>query len=98
MHAGESNPVVAAGSVHRARLPLGWHEAHHSADMKQRAKQASMALSNFAQSQFLYLQNFVNVVGALVALSLMSLWTVVYSGAHDAMPTPGAGAASHTVH
>lgn len=57
-----------------------------------------MALSNFAQSQFLYLQNFVNVVGPLVALSLMSLWIVVYSGALGAMPAPGARAASHTVH
>jgi len=58
-----------------ASLPLGWHEAHHSADMQQRAQQASAALADFTQSQFLYLQNFVNVVGPLVALSLMSLWT-----------------------
>jgi ABC-type multidrug transport system, ATPase and permease components len=58
-----------------AGLPLAWHEAHHSADMQQRAKQASSALSDFAQSQFLYLQNIVNVIGPLVALSLMSLWT-----------------------
>ena len=58
-----------------ASLPLGWHETHHSADMQQRAQQASAALADFTQSQFLYLQNFVNVVGPLVALSLMSLWT-----------------------
>ena len=58
-----------------ASLPLGWHEAHHSADMQQRAQQASAALADFTQNQFLYLQNFVNVVGPLVALSLMSLWT-----------------------
>jgi ATP-binding cassette, subfamily B, bacterial len=58
-----------------AGLPLAWHEAHHSADMQQRAKQAGSALSDFAQSQFLYLQNIVNVIGPLVALSLMSLWT-----------------------
>jgi ATP-binding cassette, subfamily B, bacterial len=58
-----------------ASLPLGWHEAQHSADMQQRAQQASSALSDFAQSQFLYLQNVVNVIGPLVALSLMSLWT-----------------------
>lgn len=58
-----------------ASLPLVWHEAHHSADMQQRAQQASAALSDFTQSQFLYLQNFVNVIGPLVALSLMSIWT-----------------------
>ena len=58
-----------------ASLPLGWHEAHHSADMQQRAQQASSALADFTQSQFLYLQNFVNVIGPLVALSLMSAWT-----------------------
>jgi hypothetical protein len=40
-----------------ANLPLARHEAHHSADMQQRAHQASAALSDFAQSQFLYLQN-----------------------------------------
>ncbi|HJU24624.1 MAG TPA: ABC transporter ATP-binding protein [Casimicrobiaceae bacterium] len=60
-----------------ASLPLAWHEAHHSADMQQRARQASLALSDFAQSQFVYLQNFVNVIGPLVALSLMSSWTGV---------------------
>ncbi|HEY3583975.1 MAG TPA: ABC transporter transmembrane domain-containing protein, partial [Casimicrobiaceae bacterium] len=58
-----------------ASLPLAWHETHHSADMQQRAQQASGALADFTQSQFLYLQNFVNVVGPLVALSLMSTWT-----------------------
>ena len=58
-----------------ASLPLGWHEAHHSADLQQRAQQASSALADFTQSQFLYLQNVVNVIGPLVALSLMSAWT-----------------------
>jgi ABC-type multidrug transport system fused ATPase/permease subunit len=60
-----------------ASLPLGWHELHHSADMQQRAQQASRALADFTQNQFVYLQNFVNVVGPLVALSLMSSWTGV---------------------
>jgi ATP-binding cassette, subfamily B, bacterial len=60
-----------------AGLPLAWHEAHHSADMQQRAQQASSALSDFTASQFLYLQNLVNVIGPLVALSVMSRWTGV---------------------
>ena len=42
-----------------ASLPLAWHETHHSANMQQRARQASLALSDFAQSQFVHLQNFV---------------------------------------
>jgi ATP-binding cassette, subfamily B, bacterial len=58
-----------------ASLPLGWHQTHHSADMQQRVQQASGALSDFTQSQFLYLQNFVNVIGPLVALSIISTWT-----------------------
>jgi ATP-binding cassette subfamily B protein len=58
-----------------ASLPLAWHQAHHSGDMQQRAHQASAALADFTQSQFLYLQNLVNVIGPLIALSLMSLWT-----------------------
>src|SRR3954470_6382257 len=57
-----------------ASLPLAWHEAHHSADMQQRAKKASEALADFTESQFLYLQNIVNVIGPLVALSVISLW------------------------
>ena len=60
-----------------ASLPLAWHETHHSADMQQRVQQASGALGDFTQSQFLYLQNVVNVIGPLVALSLMSTWTGV---------------------
>src|SRR5690349_15115815 len=43
--------------------------------MQERAQQASVALADFTQSQFVYLQNFVNVIGPLVALSLMSRWT-----------------------
>jgi ATP-binding cassette, subfamily B, bacterial len=58
-----------------ASLPLGWHQARHSADMQQRLQQASAALGDFTQNQFVYLQNVVNVIGPLVALTLMSTWT-----------------------
>jgi ABC-type multidrug transport system fused ATPase/permease subunit len=54
------------------QLPLAWHEARHSADIQQRVQQASGALTDFAENQFLYIQNFVNVVGPLVALWLLS--------------------------
>lgn len=36
--------------------------------------QASQALSNSTQNQFLYLQNAVNLIGPLVALWLFSRW------------------------
>jgi len=54
------------------QLPLAWHEARHSADIQQRTQQASGALADFAENQFIYIQNFVNVVGPLVALWLLS--------------------------
>lgn len=66
-HASHFAAVADALYAKLASLPLGWHEAHHSAHMQQRARQASVALADFTQSQFLYLQNFVNVIGPLVA-------------------------------
>jgi len=55
-----------------AGAPLSWHERHHSSDMQQRAGQATGALYDFAQNQFVYLHSIVNFVGPLVALALLS--------------------------
>jgi ATP-binding cassette, subfamily B, bacterial len=55
-----------------AGAPLGWHERHHSSDMQQRAGQATGALYDFAQNQFVYLHSIVNFIGPLVALALLS--------------------------
>ena len=55
-----------------ASAPLSWHEGHHSSEMQQRAGQATGALYDFAQNQFVYLQSIVNFVGPLVALALLS--------------------------
>jgi len=55
-----------------ANAPLSWHECHHSTDMQQRAGQATGALYDFAQNQFVYLHSVVNFVGPLVALALLS--------------------------
>jgi ABC-type multidrug transport system fused ATPase/permease subunit len=55
-----------------AKAPLSWHEAHHSSEMQQRAGQATGALYDFAQNQFVYLHSIVNFVGPLVALALLS--------------------------
>jgi len=55
-----------------AGAPLSWHERHHSSDMQQRAGQATGALYDFAQNQFVYLNIIVNFIGPLVALALLS--------------------------
>lgn len=55
--------------------PLAWHETHHSAELAHRVSQATQALANFTQSQFIYLQNTVNLIGPMVALLLLSSTT-----------------------
>jgi ABC-type multidrug transport system fused ATPase/permease subunit len=52
-------------------LPLGWHEAHHSGAVTHRVQQSTHALSGFAQSQFIYLNSAVRLIGPLLALSLI---------------------------
>jgi ATP-binding cassette, subfamily B, bacterial len=49
-------------------LPLNWHESHHSGATTHRVQQSTHALSGFAQSQFIYLNSAVRLVGPLVAL------------------------------
>lgn len=56
------------------RLPLPWHEAHHSGATAHRVSQSSRALSDFAQTQFVYLQSAVRLVGPVVALWLIEPW------------------------
>jgi ATP-binding cassette subfamily B protein len=57
------------------RAPLEWHEQHHTGDTLHRVNQTTHALSDFAQNQFIYLQNFVNLVGPIIALLLLSAIT-----------------------
>jgi ATP-binding cassette, subfamily B, bacterial len=54
-------------------LPLAWHQRHHSGESVLRIRQTSAALADFAQNQFLYLQNFVNLAGPVIALALIAL-------------------------
>ena len=49
-------------------LPLAWHAAHHSGATAHRIHQSTQALANFAQSQFIYLNSGVRLIGPLVAL------------------------------
>ncbi|ENO89824.1 ATP-binding cassette domain-containing protein [Thauera linaloolentis] len=52
--------------------PLAWHESHHSGETTHRVQQSTRALYDFAQSQFIYLQNTVRLVGPIIALWLIS--------------------------
>ena len=55
-----------------SEAPLSWHGTHHPAELAHRLSQAAGALTNFTQSQFIYLQNTVNLAGPLIALWLLS--------------------------
>src|ERR1700761_4006277 len=50
-------------------VPLAWHSTQHSAATAHRIQQSTAALSGFAQSQFIYLNSAVRLIGPLVALS-----------------------------
>lgn len=54
--------------------PLGWHEAQHGVETAHRVQQTTRALYDFAQSQFIYLQSVVRLVGPVVALWFISPW------------------------
>jgi ABC-type multidrug transport system fused ATPase/permease subunit len=54
------------------QAPLAWHEKHHSGETTHRLGQSTRALFDFAQNQFIYLQNFVNLVGPIIALFFIS--------------------------
>ena len=49
-------------------LPLAWHAANHSGATAHRIQQSTLALSGFAQSQFIYLNSAVRLIGPLIAL------------------------------
>jgi ATP-binding cassette subfamily B protein len=49
-------------------LPLSWHAAHHSGATAHRVQKSTQALSGFAQSQFIYLNSAVRLIGPVIAL------------------------------
>ena len=55
-----------------SEAPLAWHATQHPAELAHRMSQATQALTNFTQSQFIYLQNAVNLAGPLLALWFLS--------------------------
>lgn len=62
-----------------SHAPLTWHDRHHSGELQHRVSRASHALGDFAQNQYIYLQNAVNLLGPLVALASLSMLTGVHA-------------------
>lgn len=54
------------------RLPLAWHDRHHSGEVQQRISQASLALHSFTQNQFQYIKAIVHFLGAAIAITVFS--------------------------
>lgn len=54
------------------RLPLAWHNRHHSGEVQQRISQSSLALHSFTQNQFHYIKAVVHFLGAAFAIMLFS--------------------------
>jgi len=52
--------------------PLSWHEQRHTAETVSRVNQASGSLYGFAESQYIYLQNSVRLIGPVIALWLIT--------------------------
>jgi ATP-binding cassette, subfamily B, bacterial len=66
--------IASALTERLLQLPLSWHEGNHSAATAHRVQQSSHALSAFAQSQFIYLNSAVRLIGPVVALWLLEPW------------------------
>ncbi len=56
-------------------LPLRWHERNHSGETLHRLQGTNAALFGFAQSQFIYLQNIISIIGPIIALVAVSAIT-----------------------
>lgn len=56
------------------RAPLDWHRREPGLLRAQRVIQGSSGLHGFAESQYIYVQNTVRLVGPLVALWFLSPW------------------------
>ncbi|MGE4350685.1 MAG: ABC transporter transmembrane domain-containing protein, partial [Bdellovibrionales bacterium] len=56
------------------RLPLQWHQDHHSGDTLGRLNKASKALFHFAEAQFIHIEIGVQCVGSLLFLAWYCWW------------------------
>ncbi|HEY6793740.1 MAG TPA: ABC transporter ATP-binding protein [Kineosporiaceae bacterium] len=59
------------------RLPLTWHEQHHSGELGHRVRTSAEALFEFAQSQAFYIETIVTIVGTVTTLLFFNVWTAV---------------------
>lgn len=66
-------------------LPLSWHASHHSGETAHRVRQSSGALYDFGQSQFIYLQNAVRLIGPVIALWLIAPYVGLFAMAGYAL-------------
>lgn len=58
------------------RLPLSWHQNHHSGNIITRLNRASLGLRNFAENQFIYIETIVKF---FISISFL-LWISVPVG------------------
>jgi ATP-binding cassette, subfamily B, bacterial len=64
---------MAANLLERLlQVPLSWHESHPSGATAHRAQQSTIAMTTFAQSQYIYLNSAVRLVGPMLALWLLA--------------------------
>lgn len=56
-----------------SRLPLNWHQDHHSGNIITRLNRAATALHQFAENQFLYIETIVKFVVSIAFLLWLSL-------------------------
>jgi ATP-binding cassette, subfamily B, bacterial len=66
--------VAASLTEKLLSLPLPWHEANQSGVTAHRVQQSSHALCAFAQSQFIYLNSAVRLIGPVFALWWLQPW------------------------
>jgi ABC-type bacteriocin/lantibiotic exporter with double-glycine peptidase domain len=69
LHVRQTLALSLAGRL--LSLPLAWHESHHSGESAHRVQQSTHALTSFAQSQFIYLNSAVRLVGPVIALWIL---------------------------
>jgi ATP-binding cassette, subfamily B, bacterial len=75
MHLREKLADELTGQLLEA--PLAWHEKSHSGETTHRILQSTRALYDFAQTQFIYVQNVISLIGPIIALFFLSRATGV---------------------
>ncbi|HEU5048106.1 MAG TPA: ABC transporter ATP-binding protein [Rickettsiales bacterium] len=53
-------------------LPMHWHQEHHTGNTVNRISKASQGLYNFADEQFIYIENIVTAISAFAMLAFIA--------------------------